>query len=68
MHNLRHHPEISRRPAGQWVVNGRECQRARGMAVPIGIGLPVQSQRVAEMLQENHQMRQNHRGHAARSS
>ncbi len=54
MHNPTHRPEISRRNDGQWVVNCPECQRDRWTAVPIGIGMPVQSHRVAEMLRDNH--------------
>ena len=54
MHNPSHHPQISRRNDGRWVVSCPECQQDRGVAVPIGIGLPLRSQHVAEMLRENH--------------
>jgi hypothetical protein len=54
MHNPSHHPEISRRNDNQWVVNCAQCQRDRESAVPIGIGMPLQSQHVAEMLRDNH--------------
>jgi hypothetical protein len=54
MHNPSHHPQISRRSDGRWVVSCRECQQDRGAAVPIGIGLPLRSEHVAEMLCENH--------------
>jgi hypothetical protein len=57
MNNHSHHPQVSRRVDGQWVVTCAECQRAKGAAVPIGIGLPVQSHLVAEMLRDNHQGR-----------
>ena len=30
MHNPSHHPQISRRNDGQWVVSCPECQRDRG--------------------------------------
>ncbi len=48
-----HHPQVSRLPDGQWVLRCPECQRA-DVVPPIGIGLPLQSQREAEMLRENH--------------
>ncbi len=54
MHNPSHHPQISRRNDGQWVVSCAECQRDRGAAVPIGIGMPLPSHHVAEMLRDNH--------------
>lgn len=54
VHNPLHHPQIARRNDGQWVVSCPECQRDRRTAVPIGIGLPLQSQHVAEMLRDNH--------------
>ncbi len=54
MHNPSHHPQIARRNDGQWVVNCPECQRDHGAAVPIGIGMPIQSQSIAEMLRDNH--------------
>lgn len=54
MINVAHHPQISRRADGRWVVNCSECHRSKG-ALPIGIGLPVQSHHVAEMLRDNHQ-------------
>lgn len=55
MSDAAHHPQISRWADGRWVVNCSECRRAKGAAVPIGIGLPVQSRHVAEMLRENHE-------------
>jgi len=36
------------------VLDCPECQEPGGVAVPIGIGMPLQSQHVAEMLRENH--------------
>lgn len=54
MHNLLHQPQISQRNDGQWVVSCSECQRDRATAVPIGIGLPLPSHHVAEMLRDNH--------------
>ncbi len=50
-----HHPQVSRRNDGRWVLNCLECQRdARHGSVPIGIGLPVECEDVAKRLQENH--------------
>lgn len=49
MRKPRHSPRIMRWADGRWVVNCPECQRTKGAAVPIGIGLPVHSQHVAEM-------------------
>jgi hypothetical protein len=54
MHSPSHHPQISRRNDGQWVVSCPECQRDHGTAVPIGIGLPLESHHMAEMLRDNH--------------
>jgi hypothetical protein len=48
-----HHPKVSMRNDGAWVVNCPECQRS-GLEVPIGIGLPLDSQLTAERLRENH--------------
>ena len=42
------------RADGQWVVECPECQAPGEVPVPIGIGLPLQSEYVAEMLRENH--------------
>jgi hypothetical protein len=50
-----HHPQVSRRNDGRWVLNCPECQlESRNRAVPIGIGLPVESEDIAMRLQENH--------------
>lgn len=50
-----HHPKVSRRNDGHWVVHCPECQQeAHQSAVPIGIGLPLQSEETANRLQRNH--------------
>jgi hypothetical protein len=50
-----HHPQFSRRNDGRWVLNCPECQLdSTNRAVPIGIGLPVDSEYIAMGLQENH--------------
>jgi hypothetical protein len=50
-----HQPQVSRRNDGRWVLNCPECQLDSGnKAVPIGIGLPVESEYMARRLQENH--------------
>ena len=54
MHNPSHHPKIARGSDDRWVVSCPDCQRDRGTPVPIGIGMPLQSHHVAEMLRDNH--------------
>lgn len=54
MHSRLHHPRISKRADGQWVLECPECQTAGDVPVPIGIGMPLQSEYEAEMLRENH--------------
>ena len=49
-----HHPQISMCADGWRVVECLECQQAGDIAVRIGIGMPLPSQHVAEMLRENH--------------
>jgi hypothetical protein len=55
-----HHPKVSRRNDGCWVVNCPECQRGahRASEVPIGIGMALASRETAERLVENHTGRQ----------
>ena len=61
-----HHPKTSKRADGRWVVDCLECRRsARETEMPIGIGLPLQSQSEAEMLRENHVGRVNRRAKAS---
>jgi len=50
-----HHPLVSRRNDGRWVLNCPECQLdSCTRPVPIGIGLAVESEYIATQLQENH--------------
>ncbi len=39
---------------GRWVVICSECESDYDAAVPIGIGTPVSSRQMAELLRENH--------------
>ncbi len=52
MHNRGHHPEVLEQGEGRWVVRCPECQQEKD--VPIGIGAPVQTRHVAEMMRQNH--------------
>jgi hypothetical protein len=57
-----HHPRISMRRDGRWVVRCIECQRSAGVTgMPIGIGLPLRSEREAQMIRENHAASMNRR-------
>ena len=49
-----HHPEVSTGPDDTWVVRCPECERDRQAPVPIGIGMPVSTRRVAQLLCDNH--------------
>ena len=50
-----HHPKVSRRNDGCWVLNCPECMAAASVSeIPIGIGLPVDSEETARRLFENH--------------
>ena len=55
-----HHPKVSRRNDGCWVVNCPECQRGAHNAseVPIGIGIALDSEVTADRLVANHTSRQ----------
>jgi hypothetical protein len=39
---------------GRWVVVCSDCESDQDAAVPIGIGIPVNSRRMAELLRDNH--------------
>jgi hypothetical protein len=50
-----HYPQVAKRNDGSWVLNCRECQRdTYNSSVPIGIGIPLESEDTARRLQENH--------------
>jgi hypothetical protein len=49
-----HHPVIAHRSDGRWMVTCPECAIDRNSTVPIGIGLPLGSHHLAELLCENH--------------
>ena len=49
-----HHPSISQRPDGSWVVECLQCRTDMHSDVPIGIGLPLQDKETAERLRDNH--------------
>jgi hypothetical protein len=48
-----HHPKVSRRNDGMWVVNCPDCHTSRD-PVPIGIGMALVSELTAERLRQNH--------------
>jgi hypothetical protein len=50
-----HHPRVFRLGDGRWQIQCPECFRAaRTSPLPIGIGVPIESEVVARMMQENH--------------
>jgi hypothetical protein len=49
-----HHPDVSLRADGRWVVNCPECERQGDGAIPIGIGMPIREEGMARMVLENH--------------
>ena len=50
-----HHPSVVRRKDGRWEVRCPHCLlQTETEALPIGIGLPLESEFAARMLQENH--------------
>ena len=47
-------PDGLERNDGQWVLNCPECQRDSRSALPIGIGIPLETEDTARRLHENH--------------
>ena len=55
MADVPHHPKVFRLGDGRWQVEGPECLRkARNYPPPIGIGVSIEFEVVARMMQENH--------------
>ena len=49
-----HYPQVTTLPDGTRVVRCPECERDREASVPIGIGTPVSTSRMAQLLCDNH--------------
>ena len=49
-----HHPQITQRPDGAWVVDCARCQSDLTSPVPIGIGMPLRDVETAKRLRDNH--------------
>jgi len=62
-----HHPVVTARADGRWVVTCPECQSGREGTTPVGIGVPLRSRHVADLVRENHTGRRVGRGAEARS-
>ena len=52
-----HHPRISQRPDGAWMVECAQCRNDLDSTVPIGIGMPLRDRDTAERLRDNHAAR-----------
>lgn len=48
-----HHPVVEKKPEGRWIVSCPECEYERG-PLPVGIDIPVNTLRMAELLRDNH--------------
>jgi hypothetical protein len=50
-----HHPKVVKRTDGRWMVDCPECMRPGSEeSRPIGIGMPLETEATARLLQENH--------------
>jgi hypothetical protein len=58
MQGPHHHPRISRRSDGRWVVRCPQCEEQPFDAIPIGIAMPLESLRMTELILANHVTRQ----------
>ena len=48
-----HNPFLSQIEDGRWIVACPQCQRGIE-SIPVGIGLPIETREMAELLRENH--------------
>jgi hypothetical protein len=54
MQSSNHHPNVSQRPDGTWVVECAQCRNDATSDLPIGIGMPLRDRETAECLRDNH--------------
>jgi hypothetical protein len=54
MRTTHHVPTITEMSDGRWVVICPDCESDQDAVVPIGIGTPVNSRHMAELLRANH--------------
>jgi hypothetical protein len=53
-----HDPKVAELADGRWIVLCTDCECDRESAVPLGIGMPIATLEMAELLRCNHAGRQ----------
>jgi hypothetical protein len=57
-----HHPRLTQRADGKWVVRCPQCEGNQSESVPLGIAMPLESRQVTELILANHEKREGARG------
>jgi hypothetical protein len=58
MRGLLHDPRITECADGRWVIRCPQCEQSRAAPIPIGIGMPIKSHEVTELILNNHLRRE----------